>query len=88
MLDIVKRLIEKHLNNLKNKVNTQMTIFELKRQTIKYTVKGFKKPFRHTDLCHYCEFGKDIIKEIKSEFKIHNIIYEKEFDSDHLNNFV
>ncbi len=28
--------------------------------------KRFKKPTRATDLCSYCEMGKDIHREIKS----------------------
>ena len=46
--------------------------------------RDLRNPF--DTLCNYCEFG--ITKEIKSEFKSKNIIYNEKFDADHLCNFV
>ena len=50
----------------------------------KYVDKRFKKPFRCTDLCHYCEFGKDILKEIKSFSPCYD--FNQEFNSENLFN--
>ena len=45
----------------------------------KYARFQYKKPFRPTDLCHYCEMGKQIIKEIKKEIEINRYDFKKEY---------
>jgi hypothetical protein len=47
--------------------------------------KNYKKPFRKSDLCQYCEFGKDTIKEIEKFIKLRNLGFKKEFNSYNLN---
>ena len=43
--------------------------------------KKYKKPFKSTDLCHYCEFGKNIIKELKEFLIRNNLVYTYDFSS-------
>ena len=41
------------------RLNTKFSTF------CKYLEPSFKKPYRYTDLCEICEFGKDLEKDIK-----------------------
>ena len=44
----------------------------------------FKKPHRLTDLCEYCEHGKDMLREIKREAIKNKYESDGPFDSTHL----
>lgn len=44
----------------------------------------FKKPRKLTDLCHYCEHGKDIIREIKTYIMANNLNYNLEYNGKNL----
>jgi hypothetical protein len=56
---------------LNNNLNDQRRNFRF--STFKYYIdKRFKKPFRHTDLCDYCEFGKKLEKELRTLFTGYN----------------
>lgn len=54
----------------------------------KYVDKRFKKPFKLTDLCQYCEWGKEIKKEALSfNQRFFNNQFNREYKSDLLVNF-
>jgi hypothetical protein len=55
----------------------------------KYISKKFKKPHRFTDLCDYCEHGKKLHQQIKTEAIVNgcSLNLEDEFDCDRLLNF-
>lgn len=53
----------------------------------KYARFQYRKPFRPTDLCDYCEMGKQIIKEIKKEVETNRYDYKNEYKAEHLFNY-
>ena len=53
----------------------------------KYVPVEYKSPFKKTDLCHYCEYAKEITKEIQTLIKAKNYSFNKEFNSKNLADF-
>ena len=53
----------------------------------KYARYHYRKPFRPTDLCHYCEMGKQIIREIKKEVEINRYDFKQEYKAENLFNY-
>jgi hypothetical protein len=71
-------------NNLNEVIRNKIRNFRLPTFR-KYLDKRYKKPFRFTDLCSYCENGKEFVKEIK---KITNLdfTFDTNFNLDIIRN--
>jgi hypothetical protein len=55
--------------------------------TFKYKIDSrYKTPFRLTDLCHFCEIGKRLAREIKVYMQFRD--YDQEFDADKMLDFL
>lgn len=54
----------------------------------KYVQNKFKKPYRFTDLCKYCQYGKDISKDIKKFLRENNLNFNRPFNGINLLNYL
>ena len=52
----------------------------------KHVTSLYKKPFRYTDLCHFCEIGRKLLQEIK-EFTLKKFEFKMEISLENLENF-
>lgn len=99
----VKFTKKKLSDNYKNALYRQTTLYEAYKNFInqnenlkgkigfatfyKYVDNRFKKPSKSTDLCDYCEYGKEIIKELKSYIEANNHYFDQEWNAENLSIF-